>query len=441
MGVEHQLMVLSQVINQLFILVFSGIKWVLNALKRLLHWSVQKPVQTTLPLLLMFGFIILLIVELTQVKMIIKPFDVYPELEKQGYSGKLFARHYRDQIVQLQSEKREKEISSGVHINLDSDGQYLDSMKSEFSGDKEDFEIPVVGISIKAFARYLKGLAGKESPTITGEVSKINGEQLVITVRYDNKYAYKQITTKNELDAALRKVAEQQFKHIYPFEYIRWTCWQQPDNCEKIIIEMSRTKGLSKSSLASAYVTLGNIASNVEGDANKSLGWYRKSVQLSDSSAPALHNIGVYYYQKKDYPRAIQNFRAAIEADDRYWDAYLGISGTERERGNLEDSIQWLEKIEPDERWSSVYRHWGLTLRAMERHKKAIEKFDEGIMCFPHDKEIRGAKGNSLRLQGQFEEAIKVFENAERLDLVDEKQYASGAMSLTYLGKKQEAIK
>jgi len=83
----------------------------------------------------------------------------------------------------------------------------------------------------------------------------------------------------------------------------------------------------------------------------------------------------------------------------------------------------------------------GCALNAQGKHDEAIKVFDEAIRLDPNDAAAWTSKGDSLYGQGRFDEAIKAFDEAIRLDTNDSVAWYIKGNALSDLRKYDEAIK
>lgn len=80
----------------------------------------------------------------------------------------------------------------------------------------------------------------------------------------------------------------------------------------------------------------------------------------SISSAALLNDIGVLYFQKKDWKNAANNFQLALEIDEKFCEAYYNLALTKEKLGVPVEAILILKKyikLENDEAWKNAAQH------------------------------------------------------------------------------------
>jgi len=137
--------------------------------------------------------------------LVIEPFAVPPELEAQGFSGKVVASKLLDALGTMQAE---------------TDSQRNPKTFANYWGDDIKVEIPETGISIGELNRFLREELGH--PThITGEVVNSKGG-LVLTARAGLAGSGTANGSAAEFDTLIGQLAESIYRITEPYRYSVW---------------------------------------------------------------------------------------------------------------------------------------------------------------------------------------------------------------------------
>lgn len=82
------------------------------------------------------------------------------------------------------------------------------------------------------------------------------------------------------------------------------------------------------------------------GDVRKSLGSFKKAVELDSLNSSAFHNIGSCYYKNGDYRNAIKWYEKAVELDPNFSRAYYNLANAYKNIGDSEKYKYYLNKAD-----------------------------------------------------------------------------------------------
>lgn len=169
---------------------------------------------------------------------------------------------------------------------------------------------------------------------------------------------------------------------------------------------------------ADAYGNLGLFYHKI-GQDGRSLAAYNKAITLkrdSRESAPDYNNRANYYSDKKQFDRAIADYKKAIKLMPDYAEAYNNL-GILYQDLNQDDNamINFAAAIRLKPNYSEAYSNRGLLYVKVDRHELAFADYREAIRLNP---KLAGAyynRGLLYRLTHQVDLAIADFAEAIRL--------------------------
>lgn len=156
-----------------------------------------------------------------------------------------------------------------------------------------------------------------------------------------------------------------------------------------------------------AYMNKGNIY-KANGQAQAALNQYLLALAHQKNSTGILNNIGSAYFDLKDYKKAIEYFKEAIDLDGENLDAHLNIALSYKRLGEWEEALVYLKlarKLNP--RNATCYFYMA-KIYFEEGDDKAAEKFF--IKCLDFDPSYYHAQNLISQLymrQGKFEKSCE----------------------------------
>ena len=111
-----------------------------------------------------------------------------------------------------------------------------------------------------------------------------------------------------------------------------------------------------------------------------------KTVYYFPKVAYTHQTLGVYYAEKKMYNEASKEFRKAIDIDNKYTNAYVGLGSVYFRMGFYEDAIKFYEEaiILPNVQ-NIVYYNMGLTYLKLNKKAEGRKYIKEYLELCPKD--------------------------------------------------------
>jgi len=151
--------------------------------------------------------------------------------------------------------------------------------------------------------------------------------------------------------------------------------------------------------------------------------------QLKSDDANAHFNLGIKYYNSKDYQKAIESYKEAIRIEPDYADAYslLGLAYTDL--GDYQKAIESykeLVRIKPD--YAEAHRSLGIAYGGIKDFQKAIESHKEAIRIKPDYADAHYRLGLAYVIIGDRGSALDEYNILKGLD----KELANKLFNLIY---------
>jgi len=151
---------------------------------------------------------------------------------------------------------------------------------------------------------------------------------------------------------------------------------------------------------------------------------------------------GNIYAQEKQYDKAVDAYRQAINLDPHLAAAYHGLGRTYGNMGRVADSLEPLEmgvRLDPNN--ARAHLNLGITLAFLRRRDEAIAQLTEAKRLAPSDPSILNNIGNVLNNSlGRPEEALASYIEARRLNPNSPWIHHNIGLVLMRLGRASEAI-
>ncbi|MBN1525915.1 MAG: AAA family ATPase [Spirochaetales bacterium] len=128
---------------------------------------------------------------------------------------------------------------------------------------------------------------------------------------------------------------------------------------------------------------------NSRGNRNKACDYYTRSLELQPKDVNTLNDLGNIYYDMKDYDRAVESYKKAIEIQPEYYWAHfnIGLSIRQKYPGDEKknnEAKEWFEKtLALNDEYYPAYNEIGLYYLEKEELNKADAAFHNAMKIFP----------------------------------------------------------
>ncbi|MHA2219527.1 MAG: tetratricopeptide repeat protein [Candidatus Hodarchaeales archaeon] len=153
-----------------------------------------------------------------------------------------------------------------------------------------------------------------------------------------------------------------------------------------------------------------------EGNHEKAIDYYDKTIKLDPDYVNAYNNRGVSYDELEKYDRAIENFNKAIELKPEKADYYSNRGVSYRKLGKYERAIEDYDKaIELNPEEAVFYNNRGFSFLKLEKYERANEDYDKAIQLDPKDTLVYANLTELKIILNEFEEALNILDKAIEL--------------------------
>ncbi|MCC5895806.1 MAG: tetratricopeptide repeat protein [Alkalibacterium sp.] len=153
--------------------------------------------------------------------------------------------------------------------------------------------------------------------------------------------------------------------------------------------------------LGNAYAAIGDLESAVD--------YLKEAIDLQETS-DLLFQLGLVYFQKKDYDKANEYFLKVKEADPSYTSVYTYIAKGYLEQSNEESALNSIEEgLFYDKQNPSLYAMGAAAAQELGHLEKADTYYQEAIKLDPENITLTLEYSQLLFNQLKFEKALDIF--------------------------------
>ena len=177
-----------------------------------------------------------------------------------------------------------------------------------------------------------------------------------------------------------------------------------------------------------------------QGNINMSFIQYEKATRLKPDSFGLKYKIGILLLKKGFNEDAEKMFEAILAHDSENTPAYMGIGKSAFIKGDfLRAEKFFYEAIKRDDQLWMANNYLGIIYDRQKRYEEAIKHYATAIRLQPDNGFLYNNMGMSLYLSGHYEKAVRAFEEA--LKRSDNKEiFNNMALGLSKLGKDNKAF-
>jgi len=124
-------------------------------------------------------------------------------------------------------------------------------------------------------------------------------------------------------------------------------------------------------------------------------------------------NLGVAFYQKRDFLKAVQAYQKVIELDPSYIEAYNNLGVIYQEMGEVERALATYQKcIALNPQYAKGYNNLGNLLSLRGRNEEALEALQKALLINPQNIESHNNLGILFKKLGQMDKAMASYQEA-----------------------------
>jgi Tfp pilus assembly protein PilF len=124
-------------------------------------------------------------------------------------------------------------------------------------------------------------------------------------------------------------------------------------------------------------------------------------------------NLGVQFYNQREFSKAIQAYQKVIELNPTYIEAYNNLGIIYQEIGNLDRAFGAYQKsIKINPRYEKGHNNLGILLYLKGRNEEALEAFQKALAINSNNIESHINLGVLFKKQGQLNKAIESYQKA-----------------------------
>jgi Tfp pilus assembly protein PilF len=124
-------------------------------------------------------------------------------------------------------------------------------------------------------------------------------------------------------------------------------------------------------------------------------------------------NLGVQFYNQREFLKAIQSYQKVIELDPTYIEAYNNLGIIYQEIGDFDRAFRAYQKsIEINPQYEKGYNNLGILFYLKGRNEEALEAFQKALAINSNNIESHINLGVLYKKQGQLNKAIESYQKA-----------------------------
>jgi tetratricopeptide (TPR) repeat protein len=178
------------------------------------------------------------------------------------------------------------------------------------------------------------------------------------------------------------------------------------------------------------HVALG-LAYWLRNDYPRALIAFQRAVKVAPRSAEAHNWLGVALSEKSDLPGAIAELRKAVALDPKYGRAYTNLGSVLAKSGDFTEAVAVFQKalaLEPNSQ--AAHLNLGMALRDKGDLDAALEHLRPVVAADPTNASIQYELGQTLRQRGDLMDAVAAFEKALEIEPELREAYYALGMAL-----------
>jgi tetratricopeptide (TPR) repeat protein len=362
----------------------------------------------SLIILIIIGiFLIILVFDLRgfyKQNVFLEPFEVAPELKKQGFTSQVISNKLLDHI--------EKIKKNAINYCRKPDILFLGDISSP------DIEVPATTISIKAISKYIKDKINYYETTIGGELI-IQGKKPILTMRFFKDNSFKSIDMEGDLDninALIKAAAQKIMEYKDPITLASYFHYAHCGNCIAVLKDCLHRPPADDDIWA---LRLWSNALCHQGDYNGAAEKIRLALEKDPKCDLIYLTWGKLLREQGNYEGAIEKYQKCTDINPTFGGAYVNWGEALLNQGETEKAIEkcriatiYGSKIEK----IYGYVNWAFALIKIKKYKEAEGLLKKAIEMDPENAGPYFAWGSLLDELEKYKDAIEKYQQAAELD-------------------------
>jgi predicted TPR repeat methyltransferase len=138
---------------------------------------------------------------------------------------------------------------------------------------------------------------------------------------------------------------------------------------------------------------------------------------MKPDNAKTYYNLGIVFYEKKQFDDAITDFQKALRLNPEFAAAYSGLGNCFKEKGLLDEAVYFYQKaLQAAPNRAETYYNLGIVLKEKGLFNEAISAYQKAIQLNPDSVDAYNNSGIALQDNRQIEEAIASYQKALTID-------------------------
>jgi tetratricopeptide (TPR) repeat protein len=159
---------------------------------------------------------------------------------------------------------------------------------------------------------------------------------------------------------------------------------------------------------------------------NKAVQEYRAAIKADDRLEQAFSNLGLIFLQQKNYSRAQEAFDRALAIKPNRPNSLNGLASVLYAQNKVDEAIEeWKKVIHFNPRFASAYFNMGIALEKQDRHGEALDAYVKAVTIQPDMADAYYHLGRLMEKQKHLAQALKLLEHS--VELAPEAEFARDA--------------
>ena len=176
-----------------------------------------------------------------------------------------------------------------------------------------------------------------------------------------------------------------------------------------------------------------------KGQFEKAIEHYKETLRIEPGDLQAMNNLGVLLLSQKKTDEALKIFEKAVQLNSHYIDSINNLGLALREKGRVKEAMEkWQQVIDLEPMQPEAHYNIGVTMLRNGRYNQAIEHLNKSLEK-KKEWDVYNYLSTSYMALGQFKNAMGSYNEAIKLKPGDMNIESNIAMTLTKLGKAEQA--